>query len=158
VTALLRPTSELVGVGWLTLALPGVGIGTSLPAADDAMRAAGFVRVAVVGGHPDVYTPRRGPVVVAECWVPPANGSHLPPWQRAGHLAQTLVDATQDRALEDVVIDVTGLPLDGVLLPGYAPARVMTVIALGEPRRVEGDPNYWARSELDLSFAWLPAT
>lgn len=155
---LLRPTSELVAVGWLTRAAPGVGVGTHLPAADDAMRVDGFIRTAVVGGTPDATTPRRAPVIVVECWVPPADGSHLPPWLRAGKLVQTLVDATQDRSLQNVTVDVTGLVLDGVTLPGYAPARVLTVIAHGEPRRIEDDPNYWARQEIDLELAWVPTT
>jgi len=151
VTAALRPTSELVGVGWLTLALPGVGVGTRLPAADDAMRAAGFVRVSIGGGQPDVYTPRRVPVIVAECWVPPAEGSYLPPWNHAGQLAERITAATFDRSLMGVTVDLSSVG-------DYAPARVLTVVALGEPRRVDGDPNNWARQELDLSLTWLPAT
>ena len=149
-TATLRPTSELVAVGWLTLALPGVGVGTRLPAADDAMRASGFVRASVVGGAPDVYVPRRAPVVVAECWVPPADGSHLPPLNRAGELAEAVAAASFDRSLMGVTVDLSGIGT-------YAPARVMSVIPLGEPRRVEGDPNFWARHELDLHVFWIPA-
>lgn len=157
-TTLLRPTSELVAVGWLAAALPGVGVGTRLPAADASMRSNGFVRVSNSGGTPDIYTPRRAPVVIAECWVPPADGSHLPPWQRAGKLAQAVLDATQDPALQNLTVDVTGLRLDGVVLPGYAPARVMSVIARGEPHRVDGDPNFWARQELPLELAWIPTS
>lgn len=150
-TAALRPTSELVAVGWLTLALPAVGVGTRLPAADAAMRQNGFVRVAVVGGTPDVYAPRRVPVVVAECWVPPADGSHLPPWNRAGEVAEQVLAATFDPSLANRTVDLSGVG-------DYAPARVLTVTALQEPRRVDGDPNFWARHELDLSVAWVPTT
>ena len=146
-TATLRPTSELVAVGWVGLALPGVGVGTRLPAPDDAMRANGFVRCAVVGGHPAIDLPVRSPVIVAECWVPPADGSHLPPWNQAGELAEQLVAATFDRALAGVAVDLSAVG-------SYAAARVLTVIALGEPRRVDGDPNNWARHELDLQFTW----
>lgn len=146
-TALLRPTSELVAVGWLTRALPGVGVGTRLPAADDAMRAKGYVRTGVVGGSADVDVPRRVPVVVAECWVPPTAGSHLPPWNRAGELAELVLAATYDRALMGVTVDLSGVG-------SYASARVLTVVALGEPRRVPSDPNNWARQELDLALTW----
>lgn len=146
----MKPTSELVAVGWLTLALPGVGVGTTLPAADDAMRANGYVRTSVVGGNPDMDVARRAPVVVVECWAPPAVGSHLPPWNRAAHLAERVLAATYDPALVNRSIDLSGLG-------DYAPARVLSVIALGEPRRVDGDPNSWARHELDLHLYWTTA-
>lgn len=148
-TAPLRPTSELVAVGWIGLALPTVGVGTRLPAADDAMRANGFVRVDVVGGNVDIDVPLRSPVAVAECWWPSPEGSHLPPWNHAAQLAQRLYDATYDRALMGSTVTLPG---------NYAPARVLTVIPLGEPQRVPSDPAFFARYELRLQLAWLSTT
>lgn len=149
VTNSLRPTSELVAVGWLQLALPTVRSGTRLLAPDDDMRRHGYVRASITGGAPDMYTPRRAPVIVAECWVPPAQGSQLMPWNQAGELAEQVIAATNDRTLMGRFIDlsVTG---------DYQSAFVFTVVALGEPRRVESDPNNFARVELDLQFAWIP--
>lgn len=111
------------------------------------MRANGYVRTSVVGGSPERYVPLRSPVVVAECWVPPADGSHLPPWNRAGELAESVLAATYDRSLAPLLVDLSSVG-------NYAPARVLTVVALGEPRRVDGDPNNWARHELDLQLTW----
>jgi hypothetical protein len=151
VTTTLRPTSELVAVGWLKLALPGVsGVDTRLPAADDAMRANGFVRVDVVGGSPAVDVAYRRPVIVAECWVPPAVGSHVPPWNQSGQIAQDLIDVTFDDALMGVVVDLSGIG-DGE----YGNARVDTVVVLGEPVRVPADPNNLARHEVRLQFRWV---
>jgi hypothetical protein len=151
VTATLRPTSELVAVGWLKLAVPGVsGVDTRLPAADDAMRASGFVRVDVVGGSPAVDVAYRRPVLVAECWVPPAVGSHVPPWNQSGQIAQQIIDATFDQALMGVAVDLSGVPGGG-----YVSARVDTVVALGEPVRVPADPNNFARHEVRLQFRWV---
>jgi hypothetical protein len=154
VTATLRPTSELVAVGWLRLALPGVsGVDTRLPAADDAMRASGFVRVDVVGGSPALGTPAwREPVLVAECWVPPADGSHVPPWNQSGQIAQNIIDATDDWSLRGVTVDLSGIG-DGE----YGNARVDSVVARSEPVRVPADPNNYARTEIRIQVFWVAA-
>lgn len=150
-TATLRPTSELVAVGWVSLALPGVGVGTRLPAADDDMRANGYVVVDVLGGVPAVDMEYRASVVVCECWVPPAVGSHLPPWNQSGQIAQALLDATYDPSLMGVTVDLSAVG-DGE----YGSARVDTVTALDEPIRVvDNAKNNWARHELRLSVRWV---
>jgi hypothetical protein len=37
---------------------------------------------------------------------------------------------------------------------GYASARVLTVVALSEPGRIEGDPSGFARYDVDLLINW----
>jgi len=146
---LLLPTSSLVGRGWLTLALPDVGVGARLPVADDPLRAKGFVRAMVVGGDMDRELPVRRPVIGAECWVPPAVGSDRPPWNHAEQIAARVAAATYDRALTGVTVDLSGVG-------DYAPAHVLTVIPLGEPQRVP-DPSNWARFDVDLLLTWTTA-
>jgi hypothetical protein len=147
----LRPTSDLVLLGWLTLALPDVGVGDKLPPPDEATREAGFVRGYVLpgGGRIDRDVPLRSPVAAAECWFPPAEGSTKPRWHRAGQVARLVVDATFDPALMGVLVT----PAVG----DYAPARVHTVVALGEPSRVENDPSNYARFDVDLQITWSDA-
>lgn len=143
--------ADLVAQAWLRLALAGVGVATSLPKADAAMRTVGFVRVLAVGGSPDMYVPLRSPVVSAECWAAPATeGSDKPPWGRANTLAERIVAAAYDPALMDVTLDLSSAG-------DYSPAHVRTVIALSEPRRVPDDPGNFARFDVDLLFTWAVA-
>lgn len=150
-----RPSSLLVGLGWLRLALPGTSNGTDLPAADVTTRTAGFVRVSgVVAGSPGRDVPMRVPVLLCECWVAPAEGSQKTPWNRAGDLAERLVAATYDPQLMGRLIEL------GVLLgadfASYAPARVQTTTAVSEPERVENDLAAWARVDVDVEMRWTP--
>lgn len=141
----LRANADLVAAAWLRLAVPGIGVATTLPSVTAAMRTDGFIRVLTVGGSPDVDNAFRAPVVAAECWAAPATeGSAQPPWGRANSLAEAVVAATYDRALMNVV-----LPLGD-----YPDVRVRTVVALSEPRRVENDPANYARYDVDLAFTW----
>jgi len=144
-----RPHTLLVARGWLELATPeAVRVGDGLPKADDALRQVGFVRVATAGGSPSVENPMRHPVVAAECWVaPPKEGSQLTPWNAAARLAEWVIAATSTPQLQGRLVDLTGYG-------AYSPARVHTVVALTEPRRVEGDPSNYARFDLDLHFHW----
>lgn len=144
----LRANHDLVAVAWLKLAVPGIGVATSLPAVDSALRTGGFVRALTVGGSPDLYVPMRAPVVSAECWAAPAvDGSTKVPWGRANALAEAVVAATYNPALMGVELD----------LGDYPSARVHTVVALSEPRRIENDPANWARYDVDLLFRWTAA-
>lgn len=143
----LRANADILSVAWLKLAVPGVGVATSLPRVADtpALRTDGFVRVLTVGGSPDLYVPMRAPVVTAECWAAPAvEGSDKVPWGRANSLAEAVVAATYDLALMDRVLD----------LGAYPDVRVRTVTALSEPRRAENDPANFARYDVDLLFTW----
>ena len=143
----LRANADLISVSWLKLAVPGVGVATTLPKVSDtpALRTDGFIRVLTVGGSPDLDNPWRQPVVTAECWAAPAvEGSDKPPWGRANSLAEAVIAACYDRALMDRVLD----------LGAYPDVRVRTVVALSEPRRVENDPGNWARYDVDLLLTW----
>lgn len=144
----LHPSTDLVAQAWLRLAVPGVRVGDVLPATDDALRTAGFIRAVTVGGRAATYVPLRSPVVTAECWVaPPANGAPRAPWNHAAQIAEQIVGATFDDTLMNVPVDLSSIG-------DYAPARVLTVIALGEPQRVPNDPDAFARFDLDLQLAW----
>ncbi len=145
------PSSDLVAAAWLRLALPGFGVATTLPADATPLRTSGFVRLLTVGGTPERDVPMRRPVVAAECWAAPATeASSKPPWGRAANLAEQLVAATYDRSLMDVTIDLSSQG-------DYSPARVRTVIALSEPRRIENDPANYARFDVDCEFLWTAA-
>lgn len=144
------PTTDLVSLAWLRLAVPYVRVDDQLPAPDQALRTVGFIRAVTVGGSMDRDVPFRRPVVTAECWVaPPKDGSLIVQWNAAGRLAQWVIDATDDRELMGVLVDLTGFG-------AYSPARVHTVIADPEPRRVE-DPGKYARYDVDLQINWTAA-
>lgn len=151
----LQPTSALVAAAWIRLAVPDVGgVGRRLPAADDAMRAGGFIRTQVVGGSPELYVPMHRAVAVCECWWPPlTDDSHLPPWNRAGQLGQRLVTGTWDPALTGVTVDPT--PPESPA-GSYSPARVHTVAALDVPQEVLDDPAHYARADVRLAITWSP--
>lgn len=143
------PTTDLVAQAWLRLAVPTARVGDAVPPADLALRTDGFIRTTAAGGAPNPYVPMREPVVAAECFVAPPEGSGVTkiPWNRAGSLASRVLQATFDPALQGRVIDLSSIGT-------YAPARVHTVTALDEPHRVEDDPDNFARYDLDLLFLW----
>jgi len=146
-TTPLRPTGELVAIAWLKLAVPGIGVATTLPSDATALRTSGFLQARTVGGSPDLYLPMRAPVVAVSCWAAPSTeGSSKPPWNRANSLAERIVAATYDRALMDVTVDVSA--------SDYTDAHVRTVVALSEPIRVEDDPGNYARYDVDLLVRW----
>jgi hypothetical protein len=145
------PNAELVAAAWLRLALPGIGVATTLPADVTPLRTDGFVRIAGVGGSPDRYVPMSHPAVQVECWAAPASeGSSKPPWNRANQLAEKVKQATYDPALMGVRLDLSSVG-------DYSPARVHTVVALSEPTRVENDPGSFARYDVDLLLSWSAA-
>lgn len=156
--AQLTPNSELVARDWLRAAprlawVDGatpvrVAVATSLPKEDDELRRLGFIRVVTVGGSPDIDVPRRNPVVTAECWAAPEQGSSKLPWNRAGAIAELVWQSTYDRTMMNFTLAASS--------PGYQPVRVLTVTALTEPRRIETDVNY-ARFDVDLFFHWIGA-
>lgn len=150
----LRPTTDLVGIAWLRLVpgLPAQQINTALPKDVSVLRTVGFVRVAVVGGSPNLEVPLRRPVLSVECWAAPAEGSQKVPWGRASNLAENVLAATYDRSLMGRLVDLTPWDAD------YLPARVLTVNALSEPTRVEGDPSGFARFDLDVELNWTGAS
>lgn len=150
-TALHAPTSALVAAAWIKLVLPDVsGVGRRLPAVSDAMRAGGFVRVQVLGGRTAVDYALREPVVVAECWWPPATDSQTPPWNKAGGLANRLLLATYEPSYMHRDVDLSSVG-------SYGAANVRTVVALDEPQEVLDDPSNFARNDIRLAFSWTPA-
>jgi hypothetical protein len=143
----LLPNTDLVASAWLRLAVPTIGVATTLPSDVTPLRTSGFVRVAAVGGSPNRYVPMRAPVVAAECWAAPTATSSKPPWNRANQLAEQIMAATFNPALMGVTVDLSGVG-------DYAPARVHTVVALAEPGRVENDPSNYARYDVELLLSW----
>jgi hypothetical protein len=146
----LLPNTDLVAVQWLRrnskFSAKGVGIATSLPA-DRAKIVTGFITTQIVGGSPEIELPIRHPVVAVSHWAAPAvEGSSKVPWPQASALAEWTWEQTWDRADQNVTLSFS--------LPGYAQARVFTVEALTEPRRVEDDPSGYARVDVDLLFHW----
>src|SRR4051812_9424101 len=100
----LFPNTELVAAQWLRLAVPTIGVATTLPADVAPLRTSGFVRVATIGGSPNRDVPMRAPVVAAECWAAPATaGSSKPPWNRANGIAEQIMDACYQSALMGVL-------------------------------------------------------
>lgn len=145
-----EPTTELVGRGWLRLAVPYVDVDDKLPAPTSTTRSVGFIRTLTVGGTRDRDVPLYRPVIRAECWVaPPTDGSPIVQWNAAARLAQWLLDATDKRELMHRRVELTAFG-------AYKPALVRTVLALGIPRRVE-DPGGYARMDVDLQFNWTGA-
>jgi hypothetical protein len=148
------PHTRLVARGWLELALP-TEVVDALPPADKVtakMRELGLVRVRPLSGQPSIENPMRHPVVTAECWVPPPQvGSSIVQTNAAERLGGWVVAATQDLALMGRLVDLTAFGT-------YRPARVHTVVALTEPVLVEGDPNKYARTDVDLHFHWSAPT
>lgn len=155
-TALLLPTTKLVMIGWLKLALPGPGVDTDLPTEDDpaayvAVQTDGFLRIAGAGGSPHPDVPMRQPIVQVECWFAPRpDRKPVAARNRAEQLANRVLDATYDPALMGQVIDLSGIG-------DYAPARVHTVTALTEPDEVEEDASDWSRWDVDVEVLWSAA-
>lgn len=144
----LPPNTDLVARAWLRLAAAPARADWRLPAADDAMRADGFVRVVTVGGSPNVYVPLRAPVVAAQCFVAPTvDSTGTVPWMRAAALVERVLAATYDPSLANLRIDLSSVG-------DYGPARVLTVSAIAEPRRIPDDAGDFARFDLDLALDW----
>jgi hypothetical protein len=145
-----EPTTELVSLAWLRLAVPYVNVDEDLPDADATMRSVGFLQTLTVGGTRDRDVPLYRPVTRVSCWVaPPEEGSDVVQWNAVRRLAKWVVDATDNRSLMNKTVPLTAFG-------NYKPARVTTVLALGIPRRVE-DPGHFARLDVDLQINWTGA-
>jgi hypothetical protein len=145
------PTTELVALAWLRLAVPYVNVDEDLPAAPDStMRTVGYLQTLTIGGTRDRDVPLWRPVTRVSCWVaPPEEGSDVVQLNAARLLARAVVDATDNRDLMNRTVDLT-------VFGAYRPARVATVLALGIPRRVD-DPGHFARLDVDLQINWTGA-
>jgi hypothetical protein len=149
VAVILTPTSELVGVAWIST-IPEIqvdGVATQLPADEGTWNVYGFITVAIVGGSPENNVNIRKPVFQVDCW---ANrpGSDKVPWWRANALAEQVRSATYDRQHSH-----RGIPISagGKQYPG---AVVLAATMLTEPRRGYGDPGDYARYSCDIQLIW----
>lgn len=155
-----RAASEVVAVAWL-LGVAGLTadadhVGVTLPERDPATGLfpwadTGFVHfIAVVGGSPEMYVPKRQPVVQVDFWaVNPDSGQ--PPWGKARELAEVVIADTYRTAGR-----LGGQRDVSALMPaGYAGAYVQAAWPVSEPRRLPNDAGSFARLTLDLSLSWV---
>lgn len=141
-------TSELVTVAWVK-SIAGIApngmVSTTLPADNTSWAASGFVKVGpAVGGSPGMYVPLRQPVVQIDTYAVNLN-SENPPWDKASNLAELVFNATYDMTL------LHGLDTR----TGYEQARVVSVTALTEPRRLYDDVAARAHYQLDIDIKWV---
>lgn len=144
------PTTGLVAVAWLARIFGSSMVATSLPgpAADGTLswQGSGFVQAQELGGREVVVDGVRRPVVTADLWAAPAQGSTKPPWNAAAQLAERLRVGTEEG-------QAYGQP---VTLPAaYAGARVLAAWLISEPVRVTDDPAGYARFTVDLALDWV---
>jgi hypothetical protein len=143
-----RPVTDMVAQAWLS-SLPGLSagmVGATLPQGD-SWASTGFVQVTVVTGAVDPYTGLRAPQVQVDCWARKPE-SAKPPWRQANQLAELVVAATVNGTGQQTILDL------GV---HYDAARVLSVRALGEPRRVVDPDGSYARYSVDLGVTWVRA-
>src|SRR5690606_10605141 len=98
-----------------------------------------------VGGGPEMYVPRREPVMQVVCYAVNAD-SKWPPWDKATDLAEQIVDATFDASLLGKAL---------TLRSGYRRAYVQAAWVLAGPRRIPDDDAGYAAMGLDLALAWI---
>lgn len=143
----LNPSSEAVAVAFLKLnsTLPTDKIATVLPGNAAAWAESGFVQVRTVGGSPNRDIPQAEPVLTIDCWAN-SGASKQMNWGLANDLAERVRRELQDNN------EFFGDRID----PGanYKYARVISAWAITEPRRVEGDPNNYARYTFDVEIHW----
>lgn len=150
-TTPLLPNDELVALAWLVAAVPLASskVATTLPSppwTDDE-----FVQIMQVGGSSDPDTMLARPVVSVNCFAMKAD-SIKPPWGQANHLASSIWQATyQRRWAPHNAVELT-------MPTGYGRAVVLSVFAVSRPRRIPSDPSQYAVYNLDLEFAWIPAS
>lgn len=139
-----RPSARKIAVAWLRTLGLDAGVGEELPADLDGWAAYGFVAVPIVaGGSPGVDVPMRNPVVQVDCWAC-RPGSPVAPWGKAADLAEQVMA----RALTGV----TYPPPQLVLPAGFAPARLLSLYPVTEPREIPNDGAGFARLEIDLAL------
>lgn len=144
-TTILRATTELVAVSWLSDLFDTPMVATNLPKNTASWKDTGFVVVNTVGGSPHPYMAVRNPVVQIDCWaVSPESASA--PWGMANNLAETI---------QNGFYDVTDTPRDLVLPAGFPGARVLSAWTIAEPRRIYEDEASYARYTMSAQFTWI---
>lgn len=146
------PVSELVAVAWLrTVPDMTASVGTTLPAVA-SWASTGFLQVSHAGGRPDRYTPQRASLMQIGCYAANLNGAK-PPWGAANQLAEFVIANTYN-GVDD--LDPTQR---AVTLPaGFLSAKVYTVEAVTEPRRMVDDEARIAHYTVDAIFTWAAVT
>lgn len=146
--ATYHSNAELVAIAWLkTLdGVPADKVGGDLPDIKTSdWRAAGFIQVMPVAGSPDVYIPRRRPVVQVSCWAGNTNNPAKVPYAKTNQLAEAIVNEVYAR---------TNFGTELSMPTGFAAVRLMSMRVEVEPRRVP-DPSNYARTDVDLFFDWM---
>jgi hypothetical protein len=151
-----RPNATMVAQAWIKgvtdLPVSPTSVGRTLPSLENnsAVAASGFIEIGgVIGGSPELEVLKRMSVVEVKCWAPPrGTNSDKPSWNKAGYLAEALLEATYDPN----PLNVQRL----LIMPtGFRNARALTVMSLSEPAEVMGDESGWASYRLELQFNWV---
>lgn len=156
-------TAELVAITWLRANAAAVGldpqkVAAVLPRDTSTWADTGFVQArALPGGQFAAAGTKRMGVVTVDCWWTASNGtgssSSKPQWAKANQLVERIIAATEE--------PTTGYSSLLDLGPNFTPAVVLSVYPMGEPQRVENDPDSFARYTVDLVVDWArvrPAT
>jgi len=142
----LHANSELVAVGFFKNILDqDGGIGARLPGDTSSWATTGFVKIAVVGGSPNVYAPLRRPVIDVQAkWIAP--NSKQPPWYQANDLAERIIAGCYGAYQQ---------PVEAILPAPYERAFVQSAYPLTEARRIGGDDSDIATFQFDLQINWV---
>jgi hypothetical protein len=149
------PSTERIVAAWLAT-IPGITpamVATSLPTDTSTWASTGFLTVEPVGGLPVIEGPPvRRPLVQVSVWcVRP--GAQRPPWGMADSLMELVMRAAVGSRVGrsvDVALSV-GTPAS------TASARILSVWAVSEPRRLWSDDSSFAHRQVDLRVDWAAA-
>jgi len=137
------PSGDQVIRDWLrALNLDVDGVATTLPGDPSTWREKGFVQASLIGGSPDRYLPVMDGTVQIDCW---ANAGSKPPWNMASAIAQTILQATYNKALFNTEVTISEA--------NFYPVHVSTVTALTIPLRIRSGFNVSTQSEVSSGFA-----
>lgn len=150
------PTSELVGVAWLSQRVAGLDgsmVATTLPSMVSKWSGSGFLQAqALVAGSSDIDLPQaRKTLLQLDAWAVNVDASGAvsakPAWNEANRLIELVRAATEEQDY--------GKPVE--LPAAYLGARVQSVYFVTEPARVLNDPSGYARFTVDLALDWVRA-
>lgn len=145
---LQRANTDLVAAALIQAILgQSGGVGAKLPGDTSSWAKTGFVKLAVVGGSPNIYAPLRRPVLDVQAkWIAP--NSKQPPWFLANDLAERIIAGFYGDPAN---------PRQVTLPAGYERAFVQSAYALTEPRRIGGDDSDIATYQFDAQVNWVGA-
>lgn len=153
-----RPNATMVAQRWIRgvdgLPCPPSAVSRTMPnfanSENASAAASGFIEIGgVVGGSPEPEVLKRQSVVEVSFWAPPhGTNSDKPSWNKAGDLAEAVLEATYDQN----PLNVQRL----LIMPtGFRNARALTVQALTEPREIVGDEASWGGYRVEYQFNWI---